>query len=47
MLPELLEELGAAPAAGAALRRRLQRAEERNRQNGYLPLLTALLMKKN
>lgn len=47
MLPELQGELGLAPAAGAALRRRLMKAAERNEQNGYLPLVTALLAKKN
>lgn len=46
MLPELREELGLSPAAAAAIRTRLLGAEERNRQNGYLPLLTALLAKK-
>lgn len=46
MLPELREELGLSPAAAAAIRIRLTRAEERNRQYGYLPLLTALLAKK-
>lgn len=46
MLPEAQEKLGLSPAAAAAIRRRLGLAEERNRQNGYLPLLTALLAKK-
>lgn len=47
MLPELRGELGISPGEAAALRQRLQRAEERNRQNGCIPLLTSLLTKKN
>ncbi len=47
MLPEFLEEQALTPVAGAALRRRLLKAAERNDQNGYLPLVTALLAKKN
>ena len=43
MLPELREELRLSPARGMELRERLEQALERNRQNGYLPLLTALL----
>ena len=41
--PRLLEEKGIPPARGAALRERLLTAAERNQQNGYLPLITALL----
>ena len=43
MLPELREELGLSPARAAALRERLVRLADRNQQNGYLPLLSALL----
>ena len=43
MLPELREELRLSPARGMELRERLEQTLERNRQNGYLPLLTALL----
>lgn len=43
MLPELREELHLSPARGMALRQRLEQTLERNRQKGYLPLLTALL----
>ena len=46
MLPEMQGQLGLSPAAAASIRRRLALAEERNRQNGYLPLLTALLSTK-
>lgn len=42
-LPELRRELGLAPAQAAVIRKRLDLAAERNRQNGYLPLLTATL----
>lgn len=42
-LPELRQELGLTPAAAAVIRQRLDRTAERNRQNGYLPLLTATL----
>jgi DNA polymerase-3 subunit delta' len=43
MAPALQKEWGISPARGAALRERLQQALERNQQNGYLPLITALL----
>lgn len=42
-LPELRSELALSPAGAAAIRGELARAAERNRQNGYLPLLTATL----
>lgn len=42
-VPELREELGISPAGAAELRKRLDKAAERGRQNGYLPLLTATL----
>lgn len=42
-LPELRQELGLAPAGAAAIRKKLDKTAERNRQNGYLPLLTAVL----
>lgn len=42
-LPELRQELGLSPAGAAAVRGQLEKAAERNRQNGYLPLLTATL----
>lgn len=42
-LPELREELGLSPAKAAGIRDRLAQAAERNRQNGYLPLLTGAL----
>lgn len=47
MLPELREELGISPGEAAVLRQRLTKAADRSRQNGYIPLLTALLTKKN
>lgn len=42
-LPELRQELGLTPVAAAGIRQRLDKTAERNRQNGYLPLLTATL----
>lgn len=42
-LPELRQQLGLSPAQAALIRKKLDRAAEQNRQNGYLPLLTALL----
>ncbi len=42
-LPELRQELALSPAGAAGIRARLARAAERNRQNGYLPLLTSAL----
>lgn len=41
--PELRQQLGLSPAGAAAIRGQLALAAERNRQNGYLPLLTSTL----
>lgn len=42
-LPELRQELGLTPAGAAIIRKRLDKAAERGRLGGYLPLLTATL----
>lgn len=42
-LPELRQELGLTPNQAAVIRKKLDKTAERNRQNGYLPLLTATL----